>query len=950
MEIKYITIKYICLIMVCSLSQMLYAQNTIEDTGLKSDTTSLLSSHEKEVDLIFNTMSLKRMNGSVAVIDVPKELESDQSSTFYRKVPGMFGNRDTWGTGNAILVVDGIQREGSFTDYVYNMEIESIVVLKDALSKAMYGAIGDQGVISIKTKRGKVGKHELRVFGRVETIAPRALPNYLNAADYMGKYNEAQLNDGVDPASLAYKQGVIDGTRSGRNSALYPDNDFYSKDYMKEFSNQYLLFADVAGGNEKARYYMNTSWNRTNGFLNTPQNNINNILRVRGNLDFTINEYMKMGVDAFASIDQNKQPNAGDYFNRFATIKPNDYPALWNPGLIENEELRNSVLAGANLVDGQLLGGNSSFLNNMMGDLIQNGNTKEMKRNVQFSGRLDLDLSFVTPGLAAKAYGGMNFYNTLFSRQEQSFAVYEPYDSINSRYENGEGMVTDVTTHGKNEMGGKYHVQDNNSTFYRQTSYYGTLNYNRSFGDHDVSAVAIFSGNQFVRPDEIQNTVALTTGGSVNYMYNDKYIGEVTLMGVGSRKLEQGSRMEMAPSLGLGWIMSEENFMSGSSVFDYLKLRGSYGISLNDNWDDYYLYKETFTRGSSYQYGNRNYRNGETAYASISNGIKMQRRKDITLGFDATLLNKAMNVELGYFNSTSMDNLTEMEYTYPQLMGYENLVVNNYNSERTQGIELGLNYTYKVSDDLSLTAGAALLHIMPEVTKQEEPRYEGVDAARLEEGTASDAMWALRSDGLYSETDFNADGTLVDGLPDPLNNVKPGDIKYLDMNSDGVIDNLDQRIVGHGQRTQYSLYLDLRYKNFEFYVLGTGYSGDSNYRSGSYYRVFGNGKYSEMANEAWNPNSPDVNAKHPRLSTTDSKNNNRNSDYWLYENNRFMIPTMQLTYHFNGGEKLKFLKDSRIYLRGGNILVLGKNTKYTEVVTDDYPNTKSLTFGFIASF
>lgn len=249
-----------------------------------------------------------------------------------------------------------------------------------------------------------------------------------------------------------------------------------------------------------------------------------------------------------------------------------------------------------------------------------------------------------------------------------------------------------------------------------------------------------------------------------------------------------------------------------------------------------------------------------------------------------------------------------------------------------------------------MVAGASLLHIIPEVIKKEEPRYEGVDAARLTEGTASDAMWALRSDGLYSETDFNADGTLVDGLPDPLNEVKPGDIKYLDMNGDGVIDNLDQRIVGNGQRTQYSLYFDLKYKNFDFYVLGTGYSGDSNYRSGSYYRVFGNGKYSEMAKEAWSPGSPDVNAKHPRLSTTDSKNNNRNSDYWIYKNNRFMIPTMQLTYHFDGGTQFDFLKDSRIFLRGGNLLVFGKNKKYTEVVTDDDPNTKSLTFGFIASF
>jgi len=949
MNIKHIIIKLICLIMVVSLSQVVYAQNTVEETGVQSDSI-LLVNPETEVNLNFSTISLERMTGSVSVIDVQKELKSDQSSTYYRKVPGLFGNRNIWGTGDAVVIVDGIQRKSSFVNYLSNMEIESIVVLKDALSKAMYGAAGDQGVILINTRRGKVGKHELRVFGSAEGLTPRALPNYLNSADYMEKYNQAQLNDGIDPAALAYTQEAIDATRSGENPARYPDNDFYSTDYLNEYTNNYNVFMDLMGGDEKAQYYVNTQWSNRKSFLNAPQGDIDNILKFRGNLDFKISDFISMGVDASAALDLNTQPKAGNYYNKFASIKPNDYPVLWDPNIIVDEDLRNGLLEGANLVNGHLLGGNSSFLNNIMGELRQNGNVKEMRRNVQFAGNIKVDLSFITEGLSAKAYGGMQFYNTLYTRQDPTFAVYEPiFDPIS-------GEVIDVTTHGVDKSANKYHAVSGSSDFYRQTSFYGTLNYNRSFGEHNISAVALVNSNKYSLNEVLQRDVAFHTGVVANYMYANKYIVEGSLMGIGSRKLEENNRIEMAPSVGLGWIMSKEDFMSDVSFVDYLKLRGSYGISKNDisrddNWDNYYLYKNTFDRGSSFWYNNRISRNGETIYSSAANDISLQKRRDITVGIDASLFDRSFNVELGYFNSASLDNITEMNSTYPQLLGYENIVYSNYDSEVTQGIELGLDYTYTLSNEFAITAGAALLHISPEITKREEPRYEGVDADLLREGKASDAMWALLSDGLYRESDFNIDGTLIEGLPVPTYGaVQPGDIMYLDQNGDNIIDQKDQRIIGHGQRTQYNLYLDLRFKNFEFFVLGTGYSGDSNYRSGNYYRVFGNGKYSEMANEAWDPNNPNVNATHPRLSTTNSSNNNRNSDYWLYKNNRFTIPSMQLTYHFDGGARMEFLKDSRVYLRGGNLFEFGENTKYTKVNPTGSPSTRSLQVGLIASF
>jgi TonB-linked SusC/RagA family outer membrane protein len=936
-----------CLIVLLALSQFLYSQ--ISD--LKTDTLHGQQGIDREVKLTFNDFTQRKTTGSVITIDVEEELKRDQNSTIGEilngKVPGLIGINNSWGTGTAVLLVDGIRQNEFYINSLNPMEVESIVILKDALSKALYGAQGDKGVILITTLRGKTGKHKLRIAGQYTAQTPRTMPKYLNAADYMSKYNEAQLNDGIDPASLRYPQLAIDATRTGENPARFPDNDFYSNDYIKDYTTGANVFADVSGGNENTRYYVNTGWNRSNGWLNTAQGDITDNLNYRGNLDFAINEYMDMSINTTARLSFNKQPNANSIWATASTELPNNYPVLWDPYIIPNEEFRNYIISEARLANGQLLGGNTSYLNNVYGSFTQNGNKKLMQRNVQFSGKLNLDMRFITEGLTASFYGGMNFFNVLYANQAPTFAVYEPV------FDDASGLLDTVYVHGTDKAANNYITNNDNSDFFRHVTYYGTLNYNRSFNKHDISAIALVYSDMITNADILQKDVLFHTGFSANYMYSDKYMAEVSLIGIGTRKLEKGSRIEMAPSFGLGWVLSNEEFMSGIPFIDYLKVRSSFGISKNDNWDNYNLYRNTFTRGSNFTYQNGVSQNGETGFSSVSNNINLQQRRDFTFGLDATLLKKAMNIELTYFNSTSLDNITVMSSTFPQILGYESLVYSNYNSNQTQGAELGINYRFDVSNDFSITAGSNLVYISPKITKQEEPVYsnEGKDVELLRKGTATDAMWALKSDGLYSEADFNPNGTLVSGLPVPtFGTVHPGDIKYLDQNDDNIIDQRDQRIVGHGVRTQYSLYLDLNYKKIEFYILGIGKVGDDDFRSGSYYRVFGNVKYSEMANAAYSQANKDVNATHPRLSTTDASNNNRDSDYWLYKNNSFVIPTMQLTYHFSGTDKLSFLQDSRVYFRANNAMVFGENKKYSEVNVGDAPKTRIFTVGVVTSF
>lgn len=947
--IKKTTIRLIWLIMLGSLSQMNNAQTTAESTSGDRDPAKVQGQNKEEVDLVFRTTSLDNITGSIVVIDVEKELQRDQTlslgALINGKVPGLFGAYNTWGTGNSVVLVDGIPQGDFYLSTLNMLEIETVVILKDALSKAMYGAQGDQGVILVNTKRGKPGSHHIRVFGEFGGALPRAMPSYLDAADYMVKYNQAQLNDGTGPSSVRYSDAAIEATRNGTNPARYPDNSFMTNDYIRDYTTGANVFADVRGGSQNATYYVNSGWSQSTGWLNTPQGDVTNRMNFRGNLDFRINEYMNMSLDATARLSQNTRPNAGNIWSIINNELPNNYPMLWDPNIIGSDSIRNVVLANAKTVDGQLLGGNSTFLDNIYGTFYKNGNRKFMQRDVQFSGKLNLDLSFLAEGLSGSLYGGMNFFNTLYTIQSAEFAVYEPYFNSSS------GAVDSVRIHGTDVAPNKYNVSEGNSDFFRRVSYYGTLNYNRTFEEHRLSATAVIYNNLLTEADEIQRDVLFHTGVYANYSYQNRYTAEAALMGIGSRKLAPGNRVELAPSLGVGWILSEEDFLSDVSMIDYLKVRSTFGITKNDHWNDYFLYKSTFVRGASFDYQNGIARNGETVLTSAPNAISLQKRRDFTLGFDALLLNRSLSVNLGYFNSAAVGNITRMSSTFPQILGFEHLVYENYNSDRNHGADLGLEYIYRANDDLSISAGTNMLFVSPKITKREEPFYEGEDKELMREGTATDAMWGLISDGLYTEDDFNPDGTLAAGLPVPsFGAVYPGDIKYLDQNSDEVIDQLDNRIIGHSTRLQYSLHLDVQYKNLELYVLGIGQLGDYDYRSGSYFRVFGNNKYSVMANEAYGPGNEDPNAIHPRLTTTDANHNDRASDYWIFRDNRFTVSTIQLTYHIKMKGDASLIRDARIYLRANNLTVLSKTREYTEINPGGSPRTRGLSAGLITTF
>ncbi|MCC4211270.1 SusC/RagA family TonB-linked outer membrane protein [Leeuwenhoekiella parthenopeia] len=912
---------------------------------------------EDRIQLPFGSLPEGKLVGSVVEVDVQQDhLEQDQrigvGSAINGKVGGVRNGNNILGIGSAIYVVDGIPRPIEFINLT---EVEKITVLKDPVSKVLYGAAADQGVILITTRRGEAFQNKIRVRYDNQFIVPRALPDYLGAADYMTAFNQARINDG---ASTTYSQDMIDATRSGVDPVRYPDNDLYGNRFVSRLINSFDVNLEASGGNEKVQYFLNLGANQSEGWIAYGKGDQSTRLNLRANTDYKLSDRLKANLDAIVVLDYFKTPDVFDVNNEgviqsdFWTIlqntRPNDYPLLIPIDRVDNID----NLSNASLIDGQfLLGGNANFQRNLIGDLTNRGIKNINDRYLQFNTGLDWDLSFITKGLTASGKLTFDFFNRSVENQSSQYAVYQPQFLENQA---GQDSLA-VSIIGVDQPINQRNVSSSEAAFNRQLGFYGTLNYERSFADHAIDITALAYRTQQTLPGTTQDLKRLTFGLRANYMLAEKYIVEFSGAYIGSQKLAPGNRYGFSPTGGLGWLISNEDWFEKSDIFNYLKLRGTAGLTLNDSFDGNFLYQTSFSRAGFFNYNNTTgfnaTRNQILLYDQVGSPIDFQKRFDVNFGFDAELFNNTVTLRASYFRSRSYDLVTQLNSSTPALTGY--IITANNNSFVDKGLEYQLNIKNDIGEDFKMEIGFTGIYNKSVVEKFEEPIYSDDSQYRVATGQPSGSIFSYVADGLLGPDDFNPDGTLRSELPQPtFGSVQPGDIKYIDLNGDGVIDVDDQRIIGSNRPDmQYGVSLNLNYKNWQFYVLGVGQFGQDQFRNGSYFRFSGQDKYSVYALDAYGPGNTDVNATIPRLSSGNNSNNNRNSSFWLYENNFFNIPAIQLGYNFRTNET-SGIKDLKIYLRGIDVVSFNKNKEFTNLNfgVGSSPQTSGFALGLNTTF
>lgn len=942
MKAKYIQITSLAL---------LFFNIAVAQDSLKSDN----SGYAEKVNLAYQTLDKIQTTGSISVSNPDEILKYDSrqniSSALTNKVVGLSGT-NLHGLGNVIYVVDGVVKD---VDYLNLLEVEQITVLKDAVSRLLYGADSDTGVVLITTKRGEFGKNKIKFnveYGMQKAIA---YPKYLDAATYMEVYDRAYLNDGGSLSALTYSTDLINNTRNKVDPFLYPDVDYYSDTFVKDLVGFSNVYGEASGGNDRVRYYMNLGWKRNEQWYKSESTNMQDILSVRGKVDFDVTKWLRMNMDAVAVFDITNSPNVSTFddgeetetfWTKASTYLPNSFPLLIPVSKVANY----SDLTGVNAINNQfLMGGTSVYQDNLLGDLSKSGTLTRMNRYIQFKTGLDLDLNGITKGLTANGMFSFEFNNTYFQAVQNSYAIYQ----IDEVDENGNFIVSKI---GNDKVTTEQTIDYNNMDFNRKAQAHLNINYQRSFGKFDVAALLMGNLKKYWQNDVAQDVKKMSWGFSANSMYDKKYILEVSGLMQGSNKLSPDNRWGMSYAAGAGWIMSNEKFMKDVDWLDYLKIRANYGEIKNDNWtvgtySGYFLYDSNYTSSTVWNYNNGANKNNSILISSLGNVYSWQTRKELNVGFEANLFNKRTWIEVAYFNSLYDNQLTEMKNSTPSTLG-STKVYENYNSTRYSGIELGVSHTEKWNK-FTLTAGVNYMFNTSEILKYEEPIYDTeYNKHRTRIGTYANALIGYEAERLYAPEDFDSYGNLVAGLPEnTFGDVKPGDIKYVDYNKDGKITEDDQYVLGrNGNNHSVAININMSYDRWSLYIQANGGFGGKGFLNSDYYWFKGNqAKYSEIALKSYNPDAPDPNAEYPRLTLTNGNNNYRNSSFWIYDRSQFSLAAVQLSYDFKLKKNLP-LSGLQAYLRGSNLFMIAKDKDVLELNVGTAPQNRVFALGLVATF
>ncbi len=885
------------------------------------------------VNVPFRKVSEKHLTGAITVINPEDILKYDNvtsvSEVISGRVPGIIGGLNVHGLGNALVVIDGIPRP---INSVAIEEVEQITIIKDANAAILYGVQGRNGVILITTKRGKINSRKITANVMQGFSNPIRFPKYLGSAEYMELYNEARANDGM---GQQYAQNLIDGTRAGTKPQVYPDVNYYNSEFLKSMKPNTRAVMEFSGGNKNAQYYLNVGWSQTGTLLNMGQgkDDKDTRLNVRSNINFRINDLITSYVDIVAAYDISRRAN-GDYWSDASTLLPNLFVPLIDTALIANKKYVNT----AQIIDGRyLLGGKSGYLNNVWGNLNLAGYSNRYNSTVQFNQGINVDLDAITKGLSMKTFIGIDFYNQYQESQSNTYAVYQPVmGGVNNE------DILSVTKIGIDKFEGTQGIA--NTSISRNFGAYLMLNYNRVFGQKHAFGASVMGYGELYNVSGIsQRDKNNHLGANFNYAYDNKYLLDLNAALVTSAKLAPSNRLGFSPSIGLGWVMSEENFLKGSSVINYLKLKATASrLNTDLTIPGYNLYEGQYVGGTMF-YVNEVRSVGSTRYNNVKNyNLFYEVRNNINLGVEAVLFNKSLWLDANIFREHITGMVAKLVNPVPAYLGGFYSYTNN-DENMYKGAELGATWRKQLTNDFSFEIGANMTYLQTEVIKKEE-NYEFDYLYR--QGKPVSAMFGLEALGLFKDPQDIADSPVQS-----FGVVKPGDIKYKDQNGDLIIDGQDEIVIGnYTARLSGSLNLLLRYKNLSFFALASGSEGSESISSNSYYWVNSALKYSEVVLNRWTPATA-ATATYPRLTSQGSSNNYRASTYWMYDNSRITINRIQLSYNTPKAFSSKLsLKNLNIFVRASNIASFAKNVDKMELSIGGEPQYRYFAVGLKADF
>lgn len=908
------------------------AVSGIEQVQLKAHDGSTL------VNLAFRKKNSKDLYGAVSYVNPVDYLSTDYSlytAGVNSRVNGLLYGNNIWGMGGALVLIDNIPSEYSDIQLV---EVDQVTVLKGVNAVALYGSHAAKGVILITTKRGEVNKRSMSIRANTGIVQPKMLPSYLGSAEYMTLYNEARVNDGLDPL---YDEATIQNYESG-NAYRYPNIDYYSDEYLNDFTYATDLNAEFSGGNENARFYSIIGWSRNNSLLKVGEGNNENSnrLNVRGNIDMKLNNIISASVDISVILNDSRY-GLGNYWGNAATFLPNKFAPLIPVSMINQDSLNAMLLANnsKNLIDGQyLLGGSNEYQTNPFADLYAGGYGKNISRVMQISNGIDVDLNQWMKGLTFNTRIYAAYYNSYNLSINNTYSVYQPLWSEVP----GEDIIVGLTKIGNDSKPGVQNV--NNTAQKRVLGYSAQFNYEKTIDEvHHYSGLLLANISSISQNGIFQNALNTNLGLQVGYNYDGRYYADFSSALINSTKLPAGNRLGFSPTLGLGWLISAEDFMADAGALDFLKLSVSAGI-LNTDLDisGHYLYDNIYARGSWFSWydGTYNYQATTSQYGANSK-LGYAKRNELNLVIDGSAYDKMLQFQASLF-MTRMGGLPIRAFNqYPEFIS-DYVPYTNFNANTYSGVDASVQYNKQVGE-VKLSIGLIANYTTSKASKRDE-LFE--DDYQYRAGKPVDAIFGLENEGLYAD-----DAAIAAHAVPAFGEVQPGDIQYTDQNNDGIINVKDEVMIGRwGAPLNGALNLTATYKAFTLFVQATGNVGGHGVMTNNYYWVDGDDKYSEIVRDRWTEATKNT-ATFPRLSSQSNNNNFRYSDFWLYSTNRLNLSKVQLTYALPKKMMQKsFIREMGIFVNASGLLTMSKNSEILDLNVGSAPQNKYYNAGINIKF
>lgn len=891
-----------------------------------------------------STFAISTVNGD----DLLKSATISPANTLYGRLNGLtvLQNGGYGGTGetdpkmyirgmgtlndNSMLVlVDGLERPLSS---LVTEEIESVSVLKDAASLALYGLRGANGVLLVKTKRGEIGRSKINVSYHHTFTTPFRMPKFANAATYAEAVNEGRTNEGL---SALYNEQEINAYRSGKYPTLFPDVNWV-KETLRDVGARDQVNLTASGGNEKVRYFALINFAADRGLIKNANMNdgytsqlTNSTMNVRTNLDMRLTSTTQMSVNLMGKLREMNRPGAvtdANLMYSLYNLPANAYPVKTD----------NGTWGG---------GAQGLYPLNPVAQSSSTGYAMAHARGLYADMELVQNLDVLTKGLKARFRIGFDAFSESWDSRSKQYL----YEATSVKLDPSGVPGTPIyTQYGKDMTELSFSTQLGGQS--RHSNLQFGLDYEKNFSQGYLSTFLLYKQDKQVEIGQFNTFMHQDIVAGVHYTLANRYFFDLSMSASGTSRLPKDQRWGFFPAVLVAWNITNESFMRDISWVNQLKLRASYGLTGNDritpNLNRYY-----FQGGSGFVFGNDYNKSigGLMEGPLASRYVTYEKTSKLNVGLDTRLFN-LLTLNIDAFYDQTYDIMVSTQGVASGMLGS----INSYEPDgkvTNYGLEIGAKIDGTAKDFVYSVAGQ-LSFVRNKITNMNES-YLPYDYLKST-GRPIGQVFGMEAIGFFKD---QAD---IDKSPkQTFSTVYPGDLKYKDQNKDGKIDAFDAVAMGHNgycPEIYYSASVDIEYKGIGLSALFQGTANQSIVLNtpGLYSPLIRNGTVSEhyLAN-CWRPNdSNNANALYPRLTTTESANNYRSNSAFIADASYLKLRMLEVYYKLPKMLVSKCrMSDLKLFVRGMNLFSID-NIKVTdpEFISAAYPTLRSYNLGFNLTF